>query len=130
MSSARPVVPATTRSIARDIDDDDDEVTIIEPDPVDELYCTLRTNIVGLQYYKGECSRRLLYVSIDVAFQGLVGPGEEVRLSREPNNPYDRYRLLYIGIELAANETPGMLSRSQTSEVLKSGIYRGRRPQS
>lgn len=129
MNSARLAVPATTRSIARDVDDDD-EVTIIEPDPVDELYCTLRTNIVGLQYYKGECSRRLSYISINVAFQGLVGPGEEVRLPREPNNPYDRYRLLCIGIELAANETPGMLSRSQTSEVLKSGIYRGRRPQS
>jgi SWI/SNF-related matrix-associated actin-dependent regulator of chromatin subfamily A3 len=59
--SAGPAVPATTRSIIHDIDDDD-EVTIIEPDPVDELYCTLRTSIVGVQYYKGECSRTLAYI--------------------------------------------------------------------
>ncbi|KAG1766956.1 SNF2 family N-terminal domain-containing protein [Suillus occidentalis] len=54
-------------------DDEDDEVTIIEPDSVDVLYCTLKTSIVGVQYYKG-----------------LVGPGEEVRLVREPQNQYDR----------------------------------------
>jgi SWI/SNF-related matrix-associated actin-dependent regulator of chromatin subfamily A3 len=63
--SAGPAVPATTRSIIHDIDDDD-EVTIIEPDPVDELYCTLRTSIVGVQYYKGECPRTLAYIYIDV----------------------------------------------------------------
>ncbi|EDR08813.1 SNF2 superfamily protein, partial [Laccaria bicolor S238N-H82] len=33
----------------------------------------MATNVVGIQYYKG-----------------LVGPGEEVLLVREPNNPYDR----------------------------------------
>jgi hypothetical protein len=57
-SQLKPAVPVTTRSIIHDVDDDD-EVTILEPDPVDELYCTLRTSIVGVQYYKGEFSRRL-----------------------------------------------------------------------
>ncbi|KAL1673766.1 SNF2 family N-terminal domain-containing protein [Schizophyllum commune] len=39
----------------------------------DELYCTLSTGVVGIQYYTG-----------------LVGAGEEVQLIREPNNRYDR----------------------------------------
>ncbi|KNZ72866.1 Putative SWI/SNF-related matrix-associated actin-dependent regulator of chromatin subfamily A member 3-like 1, partial [Termitomyces sp. J132] len=39
----------------------------------DELYCSMKTNVVGIQYYKG-----------------LVGPGEQVLLIREPGNPYDR----------------------------------------
>ncbi|KAF8200953.1 SNF2 family N-terminal domain-containing protein [Pholiota molesta] len=44
-----------------------------EEEPRDELYCTFVTSVVGIQYYKG-----------------LVGPGEEVLLVREPHNPYDR----------------------------------------
>ncbi|KAI0276598.1 SNF2 family N-terminal domain-containing protein [Russula aff. rugulosa BPL654] len=40
---------------------------------VDELYGTLSSNVVGVQYYKG-----------------LVDVGEQVRLIREPNNRYDR----------------------------------------
>ncbi|KAH9961307.1 SNF2 family N-terminal domain-containing protein [Russula dissimulans] len=40
---------------------------------IDELYCTLSSNVVGIQYYKG-----------------LVDAGEQVRLIREPNNKYDR----------------------------------------
>ncbi|KAF9470596.1 hypothetical protein BDN70DRAFT_888939 [Pholiota conissans] len=44
-----------------------------EEDAVDELYCILPTSVVGIQYYRG-----------------LVGPGEEVLLVREPQNPYDR----------------------------------------
>ncbi|KAF9451964.1 hypothetical protein P691DRAFT_772701 [Macrolepiota fuliginosa MF-IS2] len=39
---------------------------------IEELYCTMHTNVVGIQYYKG-----------------LVGPGEEVVLVREPQNSYD-----------------------------------------
>ncbi|CAA7259081.1 unnamed protein product [Cyclocybe aegerita] len=39
----------------------------------DELYCRMNTNVVGIQYYRG-----------------LVGPGEEVLLVREPHNQYDR----------------------------------------
>ncbi|KAG5353743.1 hypothetical protein C0989_002526 [Termitomyces sp. Mn162] len=45
----------------------------------DELYCSMKTNVVGIQYYKG-----------------LVGPGEQVLLIREPGNPYDRYILLCL----------------------------------
>ena len=35
----------------------EDEVEEDVPDdqPIDELYCTFRTNIVGIQYYKGSC---------------------------------------------------------------------------
>ncbi|KAI9463683.1 SNF2 family N-terminal domain-containing protein [Lactarius psammicola] len=40
---------------------------------VDELFCTLSSNVVGVQYYKG-----------------LVDVGEQVRLIREPHNKYDR----------------------------------------
>ncbi|KAJ3569860.1 hypothetical protein NP233_g4782 [Leucocoprinus birnbaumii] len=43
-----------------------------DDDPIDELYCTLHTSVVGIRYYTG-----------------LVGPGEEVSLVREPLNPYD-----------------------------------------
>ncbi|KAF8135787.1 SNF2 family N-terminal domain-containing protein [Boletus edulis] len=53
--------------------EEDEEVAPNEPEPADELYCVLKTSIVGVQYYKG-----------------LVGPGEQVRLVREPNNRYDR----------------------------------------
>ncbi|CCM03320.1 uncharacterized protein FIBRA_05448 [Fibroporia radiculosa] len=53
-------------------EEENDDVIEIE-DNKDELYCMLRTNVVGIQYYKG-----------------LVGPGEEVRLLRQPNNQFDR----------------------------------------
>ncbi|KAH9892824.1 SNF2 family N-terminal domain-containing protein [Cubamyces lactineus] len=44
-----------------------------EEESRDELYVMLKTNVVGIQYYKG-----------------LVGPGEEVLLVRQPHNQYDR----------------------------------------
>ncbi|KAK0504709.1 SNF2 family N-terminal domain-containing protein [Armillaria luteobubalina] len=55
---------------------------ISEEEPADELYSTMRTNVVGLQYYKG-----------------LVGPGEEVIIQRDLNNMYDvnAVRVLNIG---------------------------------
>ncbi|KAI9442268.1 SNF2 family N-terminal domain-containing protein [Lactarius indigo] len=40
---------------------------------VDELFCTLSSNVVGVQYYKG-----------------FVDIGEQVRFVREPQNKYDR----------------------------------------
>ncbi|KAI0305630.1 SNF2 family N-terminal domain-containing protein [Multifurca ochricompacta] len=49
-----------------------DAEEIVE-EQVDELYCTLSSNVVGVQYYKG-----------------LVDAGEQVRLIREPHNRYDR----------------------------------------
>ena len=33
--------------------DDDDDVMLAEPEPVDELYCVMKTSIVGVQYYEG-----------------------------------------------------------------------------
>ncbi|KIJ68013.1 hypothetical protein HYDPIDRAFT_107592 [Hydnomerulius pinastri MD-312] len=67
-------VPVGARRLTNlNLHDEDDEVMVVEPEPVDELYCVLNTSIVGVQYYKG-----------------LVGPGEEVRLIREPHNKYDR----------------------------------------
>ncbi|KAF9565547.1 hypothetical protein CPC08DRAFT_815314 [Agrocybe pediades] len=39
----------------------------------DELYCNMVTSVVGIQYYRG-----------------MVGPGEQVLLVREPHNRFDR----------------------------------------
>ncbi|KAG1816100.1 SNF2 family N-terminal domain-containing protein, partial [Suillus subaureus] len=71
LSSVKPVIRATYGPIM--CNDEDDEVIIIEADPIDVLYCTLSSSIVGVQYYNG-----------------LVGPEEEVRLVREPQNKFDR----------------------------------------
>jgi SWI/SNF-related matrix-associated actin-dependent regulator of chromatin subfamily A3 len=60
---------------------------------VDELYGTLSSNVVGVQYYKGECVSspiRYTRVSYHDCMAGLVDVGEQVRLIREPNNRYDR----------------------------------------
>ncbi|KAJ7446182.1 SNF2 family N-terminal domain-containing protein [Mycena galericulata] len=44
-----------------------------EAEVADELIVSMKSQIVGVQYYRG-----------------MVGPGEEVRLNREPTNAYDR----------------------------------------
>ncbi|KAJ6625516.1 SNF2 family N-terminal domain-containing protein [Mycena sp. CBHHK59/15] len=49
------------------------EEEVAEVEVADELYVSMKTNVVGVQYYKG-----------------LVGAGEEVMLNREPTNQYDR----------------------------------------
>ncbi|TDL17295.1 hypothetical protein BD410DRAFT_794458 [Rickenella mellea] len=56
-----------TQMEAEDVEDD------VEEDAKDELYVMMNASIVGVQYYNG-----------------LVGPGEEVSLVREPHNKYDR----------------------------------------
>ena len=33
--------------------DEEDDVMPLEPESVDELYCVMKTSIVGVQYYKG-----------------------------------------------------------------------------
>ena len=61
---------------------------------VDELYGHLSSNVVGVQYYKGEClspPARYTRVAYRDCMLGLVDVGEQVRLIREPNNRYDRY---------------------------------------
>lgn len=74
--SSEPSVPSvsgvSTSSRPR-TNDEDEEVLLIEPEPIDELYCIFKTRVVGVQYYKG-----------------LVGAGEQVTLQREPRNPYDK----------------------------------------
>ncbi|KAI0940604.1 hypothetical protein AcW1_003757 [Taiwanofungus camphoratus] len=60
-------------STSQMLEEDDDEDVVEVEDTRDELYVMLKTSIVGVQYYNG-----------------LVGPGEEVRLVRQPENKYDR----------------------------------------
>ena len=70
-----------------------EEVT--EDDIRDELYCIMTTTVVGIQYYKGwpkvTCPSHPSFIKHLI---GMVGPGEEVLLVREPQNPYDRYGYL------------------------------------
>ncbi|KAF8520324.1 SNF2 family N-terminal domain-containing protein [Hysterangium stoloniferum] len=47
----------------------------------DELYISMSASVVGLQYYKG-----------------MVGPGEEVQLVREPHNRYDSNAIQVLNI--------------------------------
>ncbi|KZT00465.1 uncharacterized protein LAESUDRAFT_553779 [Laetiporus sulphureus 93-53] len=70
---SQPLRHLTQNPASQTIEDEQDDDVVEIEDPKDELYCTLKTSIVGVQYYKG-----------------LVGPGEQVRLVREPNNKYDR----------------------------------------
>ncbi len=35
--------------------EDEVEEVVPEDQPIDELYFTMRTNVVGIQYYKGKC---------------------------------------------------------------------------
>lgn len=73
------------------IDDDIEEIVPEQEEVKDELYVMMRTNVVGIQYYKGGCMRVCVKcVGWAKACAGLVGPGEEVRLVREPTNQYDR----------------------------------------
>ncbi|KAJ7703076.1 SNF2 family N-terminal domain-containing protein [Mycena rosella] len=65
-------------------EEEEDEVEIIEVEPPDELYIAMKASVVGVQYYRG-----------------LVGPGEEVRLVREPHNQYDRNAIQVKNIDSA-----------------------------
>ncbi|KAI0093185.1 SNF2 family N-terminal domain-containing protein [Irpex rosettiformis] len=89
----------------------EDEVEEVVPDdqPIDELYVTMRINVVGIQYY-----------------EGLVGEGEEVRIVRDPLNKYDRNAIKienisrtqvgHIPREIAAKLAPLMDRREVTVE--------------
>jgi SWI/SNF-related matrix-associated actin-dependent regulator of chromatin subfamily A3 len=65
------------------------EEEVVDEDVADELYCTMVAKVVGIQYYTGTSPCFLLMTQLTLLI-GLVGPGEEVRLIREPHNPYDR----------------------------------------
>ncbi|THH19092.1 hypothetical protein EW146_g2018 [Bondarzewia mesenterica] len=66
-------------------------------EPRDELYCTMGTSIVGIQYYKG-----------------LVDTGEQVLLIRDPRNLYDRNA---IQVKNIGNTQVGHLPRAIASEL-------------
>jgi SWI/SNF-related matrix-associated actin-dependent regulator of chromatin subfamily A3 len=62
-----------------------------EEEPRDEVYCTMMTKIVGIQYYQGkQSSSHLFFFHYWIFTAGLVGAGEEVILVRQPHNEYDR----------------------------------------
>lgn len=85
---------------------DADEVVEVQ---VDELICTVSSEVVGVQYYKG-----------------LVDVGEQVRFVREPTNRYDRNAIVvqnigrmqvgHIRRQIAANLAPLMDSSLITLE--------------
>jgi len=72
--------------VAEEADADEPE----EDEPLEELYTTLNTNIVGVQYYEGYMRQNLVVRLILTPQLGLIGYGEQVKLDREPNNQYDR----------------------------------------
>ncbi|KAJ3989960.1 SNF2 family N-terminal domain-containing protein [Lentinula detonsa] len=100
------------------------EVVVVEDEPMeeevqDELIVSMKAQVVGLQYYKG-----------------LVGPGEEVILVREPNNVHDRNAIRvdnightqvgHIPRSVAAKLAPLMDSRAITVEgVMYNGNLSG-----
>ncbi|KAJ6587041.1 SNF2 family N-terminal domain-containing protein [Mycena vulgaris] len=63
---------------------EEEEEEAAEVELPDELYIAMKASVVGVQYYRG-----------------LVGPGEEVRLIREPHNQYDRNAIQVKNIDSA-----------------------------
>lgn len=61
-----------------------------ETEVVECLYCQMECNVVGIQYYTGISVSSPINGWLRMRL-GLVGPGEEVQLTREPHNPYDAY---------------------------------------
>ncbi|KAF7315555.1 hypothetical protein MIND_00070800 [Mycena indigotica] len=69
-----------------------------EPDePLDVLVAIVRSQVVGVQYY-----------------DGLVGPGEEVRLIRQPLNQYDRWA---IQVQNIGSRQVGHLPRAVAAQL-------------
>ena len=65
-----PMTQGTRRAMIAE--EEEDAATPVE-EIQDELYGQLTSEVVGIRHYRG-----------------LVGPGEEVLLMREPTNAYDR----------------------------------------
>ncbi|KAJ7924933.1 SNF2 family N-terminal domain-containing protein [Mycena leptocephala] len=72
-AAAAAAASQSSSSTSRPPPAEEEEEEVTEVEPPDELYVTMQTDVVGIQYYRG-----------------MVGPGEEVRLNREPQNQYDR----------------------------------------
>ncbi|KAG1716393.1 hypothetical protein ID866_745 [Astraeus odoratus] len=85
--------------VHRLLDDEDEEIVLIDPEPVDELYCKYETKVVGIQYYKGMC---------------LVGAGEKVRVVRDPRNAYDVNAIKVVNI---AGMQVGHLPREVAAKI-------------
>ena len=65
--------------------DEDEEVGLIEPESADELYCVMKSSIVGVQYYKGTCFGASSQVS-------LCLPGVQVSLGPENKSAWSGSR--------------------------------------
>ncbi|KAG6845916.1 hypothetical protein H0H87_000722 [Tephrocybe sp. NHM501043] len=81
ISKPTPSINYLTLPSATQITEDEAVEEVPEEEVVDELYCTLNSNVVGIQYYKG-----------------LVGPGEQVALIREPTNRFDKNAIQVMNI--------------------------------
>ncbi|KAF7376249.1 DNA repair protein rad5 [Mycena sanguinolenta] len=77
------------------VEEEEDE--FVEVEPPDELYVTMQTDVVGIQYYSG-----------------MVGAGEEVRLTREPTNRYDYHA---IKVENIASTQVGHIPKKVASKL-------------
>ncbi|KAJ4477055.1 SNF2 family N-terminal domain-containing protein [Lentinula edodes] len=93
--SSSNVTTTTSSSQRAEIDAGEDEP--MEEEVLDELIVSLNTQVVGIQYYKG-----------------LVGPGEEVILVREPSNRYDRNA---IRVDNIGHTQVGHLPRTVASKL-------------
>lgn len=69
--SSSSQVSKSSKSVSAPVIDISDEEAS-EPEVIDELYCVLDSQVVGVRYYNG-----------------MVGAGEEIRLVRDPHNQYD-----------------------------------------
>ncbi|KAL0956474.1 hypothetical protein HGRIS_002620 [Hohenbuehelia grisea] len=113
---------ASSQRVANGSDETEENLDneALDDESRDELYCSLKTSVVGIQYYKG-----------------LVGAGEEVLLVREPHNRYDsnaiqvknigRAQVGHLPRNVAAKLAPLMDRRSITVEgVIHEGNLSGR----
>ncbi|KAI0049881.1 hypothetical protein FA95DRAFT_1588021 [Auriscalpium vulgare] len=109
----RPNAPAGTTWEEGAEDDQPDA------EPIDELYCTMVSKVVGIQYYNG-----------------LVDAGEQVRLIREPQNKFDKNAIQVINIgntqvghlprDIALKLAPLMDQKKVTLEgTMRDGNLRG-----
>ncbi|GJJ06235.1 hypothetical protein Clacol_000425 [Clathrus columnatus] len=79
--------------------DDDEYFDSSQDEAKDELYISLTAKIVGIQYYQGNVYIRRLFIRGHlIEILGLVGPGEEVTLVREPFNRFDRNAIQVLNI--------------------------------
>ncbi|KAF7967470.1 hypothetical protein HWV62_34115 [Athelia sp. TMB] len=93
-------VRSLTQTMARETEEEAEQSGAYEEEPRDELYCVLNSKIVGVQYYTG-----------------MVGPGEEVNLIREPHNKYDRHSRNAIAVKNIANAQIGHIPREVASKM-------------